>query len=548
MEGEPGSGWEPMRSDAVWSEVLGSSDFSSSSASSSSSSSSSPPASVLHEGDAHLHISPSNLSYLPFYQHSPPVAATFIMAYLFIFLLCMIGNGLVCFIVLQSRRMRTVTNTFILNLAISDLLVGLFCMPTTLVDNLITGWPFGRVTCKMSGLVQGTSVAASVFTLVAIAVDRFRCIVYPFKPKLNIAKAVLTIALIWVLAVCIMCPSAVMLTVTENSEHVMVYGEGLVNDTAPLYACWEAWPDGPMHRVYTTVLFANIYLAPLTLIVVVYARIGVKLCASSGLRGESRSAARPCTAATSGAAQSTSTAGEGGGGGGGGGGATENRSVVSKKKVKVIKMLIIVALLFMLSWLPLWTLMMLLDYGRLDEEQVRFVNIYLFPFAHWFAFFNSSVNPIIYGYFNENFRRGFQAAFKLQLCSAQMDHHQHPDAYSERLRCGASATAAAATAAVATAAAAAAAAAGPVLHAGHRRSRLVPLRVSESCTLVSAADTRAAAAAGPTTTTRPTAEAWTCVDESASPHCLNGLPALSEEERPGGVAGTSSSNSNSRES
>ncbi|CAN0437322.1 unnamed protein product, partial [Lampetra fluviatilis] len=447
MEGEPGSGWEPMRSDAAWSEVLGSSDFSSSSASSSSSS---PPASVLHEADAPLHLSPSNLSYLPFYQHSPPVAATFIMAYLFIFLLCMIGNGLVCFIVLQSRRMRTVTNTFILNLAISDLLVGLFCMPTTLVDNLITGWPFGRVTCKMSGLVQGTSVAASVFTLVAIAVDRFRCIVYPFKPKLNIAKAVLTIALIWVLAVCIMCPSAVMLTVTENSEHVMVYGEGLVNDTAPLYACWEAWPDGPMHRVYTTVLFANIYLAPLTLIVVVYARIGVKLCASSG---------------------------------GGGGGATENRSVVSKKKVKVIKMLIIVALLFMLSWLPLWTLMMLLDYGRLDEEQVRFVNIYLFPFAHWFAFFNSSVNPIIYGYFNENFRRGFQAAFKLQLCSAQMDHHhhQHPDAYSERLRCGggASATtaaAAAATAAVATAAAVAAAAAGAVPHAGHRRSRLVPLR------------------------------------------------------------------------
>jgi neuropeptide FF receptor 1 len=35
--------------------------------------------------------------------------------------------------------MRTVTNMFILNLAVSDLLVGIFCMPTTLVDNLITG-------------------------------------------------------------------------------------------------------------------------------------------------------------------------------------------------------------------------------------------------------------------------------------------------------------------------------------------------------------------------------------------------------------------------
>lgn len=63
----------------------------------------------------------------------------FIAAYALIFLLCMVGNALVCFIVLKNRHMRTVTNMFILNLAVSDLLVGIFCMPTTLVDNLITG-------------------------------------------------------------------------------------------------------------------------------------------------------------------------------------------------------------------------------------------------------------------------------------------------------------------------------------------------------------------------------------------------------------------------
>lgn len=75
----------------------------------------------------------------PYYQHSFPVAASLILVYLFIFLLCMVGNGLVCLIVLKNRRMRTVTNLFILNLAVSDLLVGIFCIPTTLVDNLITG-------------------------------------------------------------------------------------------------------------------------------------------------------------------------------------------------------------------------------------------------------------------------------------------------------------------------------------------------------------------------------------------------------------------------
>ena len=41
------------------------------------------------------------------------------------------------------------------------------------VDSLcLAGWPFGSVVCKLSGMVQGISVSASVFTLVAIAVDR----------------------------------------------------------------------------------------------------------------------------------------------------------------------------------------------------------------------------------------------------------------------------------------------------------------------------------------------------------------------------------------
>lgn len=81
----------------------------------------------------------TNITLSPYYQHSLYVAASYILAYFFIFLLCIVGNVLVCLIVLENRRMRTVTNLFILNLAISDLLVGIFCIPTTLVDNLITG-------------------------------------------------------------------------------------------------------------------------------------------------------------------------------------------------------------------------------------------------------------------------------------------------------------------------------------------------------------------------------------------------------------------------
>ncbi|CAB1319988.1 unnamed protein product [Coregonus sp. 'balchen'] len=319
----------------------------------------------------------NNITYFPYYQHSLPVAASFILAYLFIFLLCMVGNVLVCLIVLGNRRMRTVTNLFILNLAVSDLLVGIFCIPTTLVDNLITGWPFTNTVCKLSGLVQGM----------------FCCIVYPFHPKLTLLVAKATIAMIWILAVVIMCPSAAALTVKEVADHYMVYNQNY-NMTYPLYSCYENFADPKMRKVYTMVLFAHIYLVPLALITIMYGRIGVKLYTSVVSSREPQDAAPPPPPARH----------EGG------------RPLISQKKIKVIKMLIVVALLFMLSWLPLWTLMLLTDYGGLEEEQLELLTGYIFPFAHWLAFSNSSVNPIIYGYFNENFKRGFQAVCQTNSC------------------------------------------------------------------------------------------------------------------------------------
>ncbi|XP_057880844.1 neuropeptide FF receptor 2-like [Melospiza georgiana] len=321
------------------------------------------------------------VSYVDFYLHQPWVAAVFITSYLLIFLLCRVGNGGVCFIVLWSRHMRTVTNLFILNLAVSDLLVGLFCMPTTLLDNIIAGWPFGSLVCKMSGMVQGISVSASVFTLVAIAMDRFRCIVHPFKPKLTVPAALAAIAVIWALAVAIMCPSAALLRLRQEKRFQLLLGTG--NATRPVFWCREEWPEPAMRKAYTTVLFANIYLAPLALIALMYARISVFLSHATvpGKRGR------------------------------------EQRCGVWRRKRKAIHMLVLVTLLFALSWLPLWSLMLLSDYGSLLDVQLRLINGYIYPLAHCLAFSNSSVNPIIYGFCNRSFHRGFQAAPWLQLCS-----------------------------------------------------------------------------------------------------------------------------------
>lgn len=80
-----------------------------------------------------------NRTILPYYRHSTAMALSYILSYILVLLLCVGGNGLVCLVVLRNRNMRSVTNLFILNLAISDLLVGVFCVPTTLIDSLISG-------------------------------------------------------------------------------------------------------------------------------------------------------------------------------------------------------------------------------------------------------------------------------------------------------------------------------------------------------------------------------------------------------------------------
>ena len=95
---------------------------------------------IWNVNDTKHHLySDINITYVNYYLHQPQVAAIFIISYFLIFFLCMMGNTVVCFIVMRNKHMHTVTNLFILNLAISDLLVGIFCMPITLLDNIIAG-------------------------------------------------------------------------------------------------------------------------------------------------------------------------------------------------------------------------------------------------------------------------------------------------------------------------------------------------------------------------------------------------------------------------
>lgn len=70
------------------------------------------------------------------YRHSTPIIFLYCIAYLIVFMVGLVGNLFVIAVVYRSPRMRTVTNFFIVNLAVADILVIVFCLPATLMSNI----------------------------------------------------------------------------------------------------------------------------------------------------------------------------------------------------------------------------------------------------------------------------------------------------------------------------------------------------------------------------------------------------------------------------
>ena len=108
------------------------------------------------------------------------------LLYIPIFVFAVLGNGTVCYIVQSTPRMRTVTNYFIANLAVGDIVMTLFCVPFTFVSIFVLGyWPFGIAVCYLVNYSQAVSVLVSAYTLVAISIDRYIAIMWPLRPRIT---------------------------------------------------------------------------------------------------------------------------------------------------------------------------------------------------------------------------------------------------------------------------------------------------------------------------------------------------------------------------
>lgn len=98
--------------------------------------------------------------------------ALWAIAYTLIILVSITGNITVIWIILAHRRMRTVTNYFIVNLAFSDVSMASFNTLFNFVYALHNDWYFGLGYCRFQNFFPITAMFSSIYSMASIAVDR----------------------------------------------------------------------------------------------------------------------------------------------------------------------------------------------------------------------------------------------------------------------------------------------------------------------------------------------------------------------------------------
>ncbi|XP_075401121.1 cholecystokinin receptor type A [Tenrec ecaudatus] len=341
-----------------------------------------------------------------------------ILLYSLIFLLSILGNTLVIMVLIRNKRMRTVTNIFLLSLAVSDLMLCLFCMPFNLIPNLLKDFIFGSTVCKTTTYFMGTSVSVSTFNLVAISLERYGAICKPLQSRVWQTKshALKVIAATWCFSFTIMTPYPIysnLVPFTKNN-----------NQTANM--CRFLLPNDVMQQAWHTFLLLILFLIPGTVMAVAYGLIslelyqGIKFDASqkksarerkpsegSGSRYEDgdgcylQKPRRPRrlelqqfstrSSCRAGRIRSSSSA----------------ANLMAKKRV--IRMLIVLVVLFFLCWMPIFSANAWRAYDTASAE--RRLSGAPISFILLLSYTSSCVNPIIYCFMNKRFRLGFMATF-----------------------------------------------------------------------------------------------------------------------------------------
>ncbi|XP_012281328.1 octopamine receptor beta-1R [Orussus abietinus] len=321
------------------------------------------------------------------------VAKAFVMG--FIILSALFGNLLVIVSVMRHRKLRVITNYFVVSLALADMLVAIFAMTFNASVELSGRWLFGYFMCDVWNSLDVFFSTVSILHLCCISVDRYYAIVQPLDYPLIMTNLRL----------------GTMLSVVWCSPTVMSF--------LPIFAGWyttpehlefrKRYPDVCMfhvNKLYAVVSSSISFWVPGIIMIAMYYKIYREADRQERMLYRSKVAAALLNKhlqinGISAGLTSLPSVGQP---------SPEPipddppiaSSSKMKRERKAARTLGIIMSAFLACWLPffLWyVITALCDTCQSGNIVVAAV--------FWVGYFNSALNPLIYAYFNREFRAAF---------------------------------------------------------------------------------------------------------------------------------------------
>ena len=303
-----------------------------------------------------------------------------------IVLLGLLGNLLVILVVLSDKHMRNTTNILILSLAVADLLFIVFCVPFTAVSYALPIWPFGRVWCKVVQYMIYVTACASVYTLVLMSLDRYLAVVHAIR-----SMSIRTERNTW-LAVSVMWAIILLGHVPLLFEYgILRYDHFRENRSTCTNLAHII--ERKRGQVFFSCFLAIGYVVPLGVVCCLYGLM-LKRLLYGVVPGGNQSA----------------------------------ESIRAKKRVT--RMVIVVVIIFAVCWLPIQIILVMQQFDIYPNE-VSFIGLQMA--SNCLAYMNSCVNPFLYAFLSDNFRRSFR---KFLCCGAaperRMEYERTNIRYTDR--------------------------------------------------------------------------------------------------------------------
>ncbi|CAF0733839.1 unnamed protein product [Rotaria sordida] len=315
-------------------------------------------------------------------EHDAPLFAgqVLLIFYCLIFIFGFIGNSMVIYVAIRKKNYRNVTNCYVINLAIADLLFLTLSIPYTTYLGVKNSYPFGNIVCKIYTYLAYGFLQATCNILAMMSIDRFLYIVRP-KSKLRWRtphNAFIICIIIWACSLILIIPYHVVSRVLTSAS----------------IACGMAEHENLIVCLFP---FCSYYAIPLIVIIVCYTNLALHV-----IRTSRKMADIVNTKSFHQTVQLKQRR------------VTRMYLPVSEAKKEMINScvkwrdkVIVVTLAFAICWLPIH----ILELMKCGNPQLLNSLIQLYPkvlysirgFTHALAYLNSCLNPYLYALLNRNF-------------------------------------------------------------------------------------------------------------------------------------------------